>query len=196
MSVLVVVVFVMLSQAMSRTPEQPQQRGAPTAPAQVARLPGGAHTARGRYTRADQAARTWNGDAVLVSATASWPFARLDDLSRGVDWTFQFYSPDTHQIYVVGVGEGHVTPIVGSHSPYVLPAVAQDRWRVDSHVAISAWLDHGGIQFLNSHSVVDVSARLRNAEDGRSEWTVMGMARGQDAFHVVTMDATSGQVVE
>jgi hypothetical protein len=197
LSVLVVVVFVLLSQVISRAPSSSQAVVAATAPPQAAaRLPGGSHTVRSLYPRADQAARTWNGDAVLVSATASWPFARLDDLSQATDWVFQFYSPGTHQIYVVGVGPERITPIVGSHSPYALSAIPPEQWQVDSHVAISTWLDHGGAQFLSGHSVVDVSARLRYGEDGRSAWTVMGMARDQDLFHTVTVDAASGQVME
>ena len=37
----------------------------------------------------------WQPDAALVSAATSWPFVGLDDFSRPIDWTFQFYSPAT-----------------------------------------------------------------------------------------------------
>jgi len=58
------------------------------------------------YLNSDQAAQSWQGDAGLVSAAASWRFARLDGFSRPVDWTFQFLSPATHRMHVANVNEG------------------------------------------------------------------------------------------
>jgi hypothetical protein len=194
LSALVVVVFAVLAQMISRAPARP---AAPTPAAlqtTVYRLPEVPFSARGYYPRADQAARTWQGDAQLVSATATWDFAEIDDLSRPVDWTFQFYSPGTQQLYVVNVGEARATPLVGSLSPYELPTIAPGRWRADSYDALSAWLNEGGATFLGSHSVVDVNARIRQAEEGRIEWSVVGVARDQDEQHVVVMDAETGRV--
>ena len=71
-----------------------------------------------------------------------------------------------------------------------------DRWRVDSHQALGTWLDYGGAAFLSSHSVVDVSARLRHSEDGKLEWSVVGVARGSQAFQLVRTDAESGRVID
>jgi hypothetical protein len=194
LAVLVVVVFAILSQVISRSPAQTAAQTAP--PVQVHSLPEISQSARGFYPRADQAARSWQGDAQLVSATASWSFAQLDDFSRPVDWTFQFYSPGTHQLYVVSVGEEQVLPVTGMLSPYELPAVTMDNWRVDSHRALSAWLSYGGAAFIRGYSVVDVSARLRHSQDGRLEWSVVGVVRDSQTVHLVRVDATSGQVIE
>ena len=194
LAAVVVAVFAVVSQFIARGPAPDVAVTVP--PAQVVRLPAVPHSARGVYPRADQAARTWQGDALLVSATASWPFARIGELDDPVDWTFQFYSPGTRQLYVVNVGETAVAPIVSTLSPYELPTVSMDRWRLDSHEALSTWLNYGGANFLHRYSVVDVSARLRHAEDGRLEWSVVGMVDDSQTFHLVRIDAASGEVID
>jgi hypothetical protein len=194
LSALVVVVFAVLAQMVSRAPARPAVPTPAAVQATTYRLPDVPYSARGYYPRADQAARTWQGDAQLVSATATWGFAEIDNLSQPVDWTYQFYSPETQQLYVVSVGEKRATPLVGSLSPYKLPTIAPGRWRADSHEALSAWLNEGGAGFLNSHSVVDVNARIRQVEGGHIEWSVVGVARDQDEHHVVVMDAETGSL--
>jgi hypothetical protein len=194
LAAVVVVVFAVLSQFIARSPDADVAVTVP--PAQVYSLPAVPHSARGYYPRADQAARTWQGDALLVSATASWSFARIDALDDPVDWTFQFYSPGTRQLYVVNVGETAVASIMSTLSPYELPTVSIDRWRLDSYEALSTWLNHGGANFLNRYSVVDVSARLRHAEDGRLEWSVVGMVGDSQTFHLVRIDVASGEVID
>jgi hypothetical protein len=193
MAVLVVIVFAVLSQVISRAPSRRVAVTAP--PARAHHLPDIPHSALKFHPRADQAARSWQGDAQLVSTTASWSFARIDDFSKPVDWTFQFYSPGTRQLYVVNVNETSVSPITGALSPYELPTVSMERWRIDSHEALGTWLDYGGASFMNQYSVVNVSARLRHAEDGRLEWSVVGVVDSQ-TFHQVRIDAANGQVVE
>lgn len=198
LSLAVVAVFALLARAMSR-PVPLAEAPAPAMPTQVQevhRLPQVPYSARGYYPTADQAARTWQGDAVLASAAADWAFAKLDDFSGAVEWTYQFYSPELQQLYVLSVGEGGAKTIMSTLSPYALPTIAADRWAVDSYEALGTWLDYGGAQFLDSHSVVDVSARLRPTADGTLEWSVVGMVRDQDTQHAVRVDATSGEFVE
>lgn len=194
LSALVVIVFAVLAQMISRAPARPAVPTPVAVQATTYRLAEVPYSARGYYPRADQAARTWQADAQLVSATATWGFAEIDDLSQPVDWTYQFYSPETQQLYVVNVSESRATPLVGSLSPYKLPTIAPGRWRADSYEALSAWLNEGGAAFLNNHSVVDVNARIRQVEDGRVEWSVVGVARDQDDHHVVVMDAETGSL--
>jgi hypothetical protein len=192
-AILVVVVFGILSQVISRP-----QIALPQATATPARshpLPSIGESARNYYPRADQAARSWQEDARLVSATASWPWVEQDDLAKPTDWTYQFYSPSRQELYVVNVSAGGVTPVVVTLSPYVLPTISADGWGVDSPEALGTWLDHGGAGFLDSHSVVDVSARLRVSEDGRPEWSIAGVVRDTRTFHLVEIDADSGRVL-
>ena len=146
-------------------------------------LPGMPYSARSLYDRAEQTAKEWRPDASLVSVAASWPFATLDRLSGPVDWTLSFFSPSTQSVHVLNVHPDQITPIRRGEvlSPYPLPVIEIDRWRVDSYEALNAWLNGGGGDFLRSHPVVDVGARLR-VEDGRAVWTVIGTRR-VDALH-------------
>jgi hypothetical protein len=195
LAVLVVIVFVFLGQFLSRSPQE-EVIVVPTTVGRVYLLPEISQSARNLYPSADQAARSWQEDAQLVSASTSWPFVRLDDLSMPVDWTFQFFSPSTHKLYVVHTSESQVVPIREALSPYTLPTVSVGEWHVDSHQALGTWLDQGGGRFLDRYPVVDISARLRVTEGGRSEWSVVGIVKGSQTVHVVQVDAQSGSVVE
>ncbi len=148
----VVLVFAALTYILSR-PSPPAQimveppAATPVGLAQEVEtwlLPQTPHSARSLYDLAAQAALEWQPDAGLTSVVASWPFATLDDLSGPVDWTFSFFSPSTQRVYVLNVHPEGITPIRESLSPYPLPVVAADRWQVDSHQALNAWLNGGG----------------------------------------------------
>jgi len=193
LAVLVVIVFAVLSQVISRAPSSEAAMTVP--PARQIHLPD-THSLKKLYPRADQAARTWQGDALLAAATASWSFVRVEDLSAANDWTLQFYSPSTQQIQVLTANEEQVLPIVSSLSPYELPTVAMENWRVDSHQALSTWLNAGGAAFLDRYSVVDISARLGFSKEKRLEWSVVGIVRDSQTFHQVRIDATSGEVIQ
>jgi hypothetical protein len=193
LAVLVVVVFAVVSQVVTRRSEA-SVAVTPT-PARVYSL-GDGGSAKRLYAWADQAVRSLQGDAELASASTSWPFAAVEDLDDQVDWTFQFYSATTRRIYVVSVRESQATVLREALSPYALPTIAAEDWRTDSQQALSKWLSAGGGGFLDTRSVVDVSARLRHSETGRLVWIVAGVARGtQDAF-VAQVDARGGQIVE
>jgi hypothetical protein len=195
LSLLVLVVFVVVGQVVSKRP----QGSSPlviTAPAQVYSLPDIPQSARSFYWRADQAARSWQGDAALVSAAAAWPFVRLDDLSMPTDWTFQFFSPSTSMIYVVNVSETEVTPIREALAPYPLSTVALEDWQLDSPKALNTWLNNNGGVFLRLHPIVDVNARLRRSKGGELEWIVAGVGRNSQNVQLVRIDASSGVVMQ
>jgi hypothetical protein len=194
----VLIVFVLLSWIISR----PKQGDVPVmVPVpQSYRLPAVPFSARGFYPRAEQAARSWQSDAGLVSVSASWPRAGavrpLDGFSLPVDWTFQFTSPGTQRIYVVNVNEAAVSPIRESLAPYPLPTVSAADWRLDSFEALNAWLNGGAGAWLAAHPLADVSIRLRQAPEGALEWVIVGAAQGDAAILVGRIHAGSGQVLE
>ena len=97
LALLVVMVFAVLGWATSR--QQPEVISVTVPPARVHHLPDISQSAKKLYVWADQAARTWQEDAELVSTATSWPFARVEDLSEPVDWTFTFYSPGIRNLY-------------------------------------------------------------------------------------------------
>jgi hypothetical protein len=199
----VVLVFAVLTYVLSQPWPPERLSAAPQAPvpvgtmsrAAVYRLPETPYSAHSVYDRAERVAKAWQPDAGLASAVASWPFAELDELSGPVDWTFSFFSPGTQRVYVVNVSQEQVTPIREALSPYPLPVVALDRWRVDSHQALSAWLDGGGGEFLRSHSIVDISARL-GVEEGQGLWAVVATGRGNQSVFAIRVDAADGNVLQ
>lgn len=148
-------------------------------------VPAAAVTARGAYEQAGALARAWQADAVLLSASAIWRKAVVEDLSRPVPWSYQFYSPGTNKLYLVVVRGGQAEKIRESLSPYKLTAADSDQWKVDSHQALSVWLNGGGGVFLQRHPLVDIQARL-SVQQGNLAWMVSGTdAIGTDGVDVV-----------
>jgi hypothetical protein len=199
----VVLIFAVLTYVLSRPSPTARLSAASQAPApvgtmpraEVYRLPETPYSARSAYGPAERVAQAWQPDAGLVSAVASWPFSDLDDLSGPVDWTFSFFSPGTQRVYVINARQEQVTPIREALSPYPLPVVALDRWRVDSYQALSAWLDGGGGEFLQDHAIVDISVRL-GGDEGQILWVVVGTDRGNQSAFAVRLDAADGSALE
>ena len=164
-------------------------------PADSYRLPETPYTARNIYDQAAQAALLWQQDAALVSVATSWPFADLDGFSQPVDWTFQFYSPDTQGMYTFSIGNAEVTPIRETLAPYSLPTVELGRWTLDSHQALNAWLNRGGGHLMRGNPVVNVNARLRVSEEGLTVWTVAGTTSDGQTTLSLKLNAVGGEVL-
>jgi hypothetical protein len=194
LAAVVLIVFVALSWFIAR----PAQGDMPMvgSSVQAYRLPAVSFSARSFYPRAEQAAKSWKQDAGLVSASASWPFVRLDHFSVPVDWTFQFFSPSTQRIYVVNVNETQVSLIRESLAPYPLPTISMGDWQLDSHEALNAWLNHGGGGLLDRYPVVDVSVRLRQGAGDSLEWVVVGAVRDDPTIQMARIRAVDGAVLE
>ena len=191
LTAVVLIVFVLVGRGISRSSQKRRSPG--TASSQKTySLPQISQSARNLYPLADQAARSWQKDARLVSASASWLFVKVDDFSEPTNWTFQFFSPRTQKIYVVSAGEDQVTVIRDSLSPYVLPSAPLGEWLLDSNQALTIWLNNGGSGFLAEYPVVNVSAMLQPPEDGGLEWVVAGTVQDSQAVHRVRIDAQSG----
>lgn len=192
-TLVIVLAFVVGGQLLSRPATTEAMM---TWPGKVYSLPQVPYSARGFYERAQQAATSWQSDAQLASAAATWPFVRLDHLSQPTTWTFQFFSPGTQSIYVVAVDEKNVTFIRSSLTPYPLATMQVEQWRVDSYEALNTWLNQGGGRFLELRPAVDVIARLVAGDGNTIQWVVVGNVSGTDEAHVVRLDATTGQVTE
>ena len=198
LGVLIVVILGTLGWMFSRSrqPEAlyptrvPAETPSPATPAPaVYRLPETPHSARNQYVQAEGAARDWQPDATLVSAAASWSFVGLDDFSKPIDWTFQFYSSTTGRVYTINVDQTGITPIRETLSPYALPVIDVEHWQVDSYQAVNAWLNRGGGAFLKRHPVVDVSIRLARPQGGNPAWTIVGIDDSGQAAQTERVDA-------
>lgn len=194
LTILVVISFIVLGRIISR----PAAQALPISmlPAKTYHLSQVDYSARGYYARAQQAASSWQGDAQLVSASAHWPFVRLDNLSQPTTWTFQFFSPATQRIYVTSVDDKSVTFVRSSLTPYPLAVVTVDRWQIDSPAALNAWLNGGGGQFLELNPAVDVSARLVAGDRDSAEWVVVGSVSGSPDVQITRIDAATGDAVD
>ena len=194
LAVVILVAFFIVGRVLSR----PTQEGLdlPGLPGKTYSLPGVPFAAKAFFPRAQQAALSWQGDAQFVSATASWPFVRLDNLSMPVEWVFQFFSSATQKMFIVSVDEKTVTPMRSSLTPYPLPTASVDMWKVDSYEAINAWLNHGGGDFLDAHPAVDVSARLLVSQEGQLEWLVVGTLQNSQEIQLTRVNAENGVILK
>ncbi len=191
----ILIIFALAGYIISRSSEKGLPQTAKSS-GQTYRLPAIPQSARNLYPLADQAARSWQKDARLVSASASWLFVEIDHLSQPTNWTFQFFSPRTQKMYVVSVSDQQVTTIRDSLSPYTLPSASVERWSLDSHQALAAWLNHGGGDFLKQHPIVDVNAMLRPGDGESLEWVVIGAVRDSQTMYQLRIDARSGAVLQ
>lgn len=89
-----------------------------------------------------------------------------------------------------------MTPIREGLAPYPVPTVSVDKWQLDSHQALNAWVNRSGGSFLRVHPIADVNARLRRPKEGQLEWSVVGAVRGSPAVQMVRVDATNGWVTD
>lgn len=172
------------------TRPKPGELPVAAAPAPTYTVTAGAVTARSAYGQAEAVARAWQGDAALLSASAVWRKTSVADLSWPVAWNYQFYSSGTAKIYLVVVRDGQARGIRESLSPYKLTSIPGEQWQVDSHRALSAWLNGGGGNFMRQYSLLDIQAKL-SVQQGRLAWVVSGTdAVGTDGLDVV-VDATA-----
>ncbi len=154
-------------------------------------------TAREWYPAAITEAQDWQTDVQLVSATASWSNVESeDDLQQAVAWGYSFLSPQTRQVRVISV-----TPD-GSEQAQTLDATAKTRgvdaglWQVDSEQVLRLFLDNGGRDFMAQHPGATITLRVGLDESGeRLLWYAMGIYSPERATLVVTVDATTGELL-
>lgn len=193
--------FLYLAQSQGR----PLTTTAVEAPAPAPTLPNtfqvtfAENTALQLYPIAEAAARSWQADARLVSAEATWRTTAIDQVGKPTPWSFRFYSVAARRSYFVTIlPDGQVNArqhfLTEPNPPGLLPA---QRWAVDSNQAIAAWLNAGGGAFLGENPGLEVSAILsyQRAGDGLF-WHVTGLNQKNETLVSTTVDAQSGAVVE
>lgn len=156
-------------------------------------------TAKVAFAAAQSVAATWQGDAALLNADATWPQGtKPQDLLKGeTTWSFTFYSPQTGSSALVSVVENEATLL--STAPYqtTAPVLSASGWQLDSDEVITQFLNQGGEDFMLSNGVTTLTMRLSTSnEAGRMEWFISSFS--EQTLHSLTMriDATSGEVVE
>ena len=155
-------------------------------------LNAGEITARSLFSTAQEAAQAWESDVQFVSASATWNHPSLTDLEQPVEWIYRFYSPSLQRLLFV-----IVTPdrqiIVRPHLEKTrreLRIVNPNEWQLDNAAAISAWLNHGGGDWLQFSADRIVSAQLtQNLKTNGPVWTISGLNPETGESIVYTVEA-------
>jgi len=154
-------------------------------------------TAKDAYPMALREAQSWQADAQLVSATASWGELTAEQLlQEGTSWGITFFSPQTRQIRIVSVTQGGAEGVESIDVPPTVRTADVTSWRVDSPEVLRLFLDHGGRDFLGQHPGATVSLRLGPEENSeRLVWLAFGIYSADRSSMSLQVDASSGEVI-
>jgi hypothetical protein len=154
-------------------------------------------TAREYYPAAATEAQSWQTDAQLVNATATWSNVQSEeDLHEAAAWGYTFLSPETRLVSVVSVTPDGAEQVQTSDATATTRGVDMSLWQVDSEQVLSLFLDSGGRDFLAQHPGATVTLRIGLDESGeRLVWYAMGIYSPERATLVVTVDATTGELL-
>lgn len=162
----------------------------------VASSPETAFTAKTAYPLAERAAKGWQEDAYLLSATAAWSQATEKGLREGkTSWAFYFLSPLARQIRVFSVTTEEVAGTRTMDALSIPSGIDPSRWQVDSPEVIRLFLERGGQGFLDQHPDGGLHLRLAADEDGRLVWMASSLSSGSKESLSVKIDAQTGEVI-
>jgi hypothetical protein len=175
------------------TPDQPQ-------PATTFVIPvKGGNTAKAAYQLALKQAQQWHEDVELVAMSAQWPAATVENLGQGGAWDCRFFSASSQRLYFVVVtpdnqalGQAHLFQL--KHSAPGL--INRAEWVIDSHEALTTWVNNGGGLFLKKFPGSRVEALLRQAPNPpKPVWDIIGANADQSQIFYLAIDAANGQIV-
>ena len=156
-------------------------------------------TAQTALVMAQQAATTWQADAQLIKTTATWPQGLTkEDISSGrAAWSFTFYSPSSQTIAVLSIVDNQATLVSDNKVNRALDPRADIDWRIDSPEAIHRMLSEGGDTFLQGERITTLIMTLTTDNtSGRIEWFISLFAQQTGRSFTMTLDATSGEVIQ
>jgi hypothetical protein len=156
-------------------------------------------TAHLAYVTAQRTAVSWQSDAVLFSAMATWPQGMTaEEIREGeAAWNFTFYSPAAESMALISVAQNEASLIV--QGPMEKPADLFDAtgWNLDSSDAIDLLLQEGGATFIDEAGITTLTMALTmDAEDGRILWHIQLSASQSLRIMTLSLDATSGEILE
>lgn len=159
----------------------------------------GGQTALAALATADKQAETWQADAQLLKATASWSARDGLPYSSGrASWAFTYYSPSETAVAQITVADDQASPPLISQADIPLTLMdSSGGWRINSPQAVEQIMAHGGSEFLSGKSDTSISLSLSTVSvNGRMEWLVSLFDEQSDDFMAMRLDATSGEVLE
>jgi hypothetical protein len=145
-------------------------------------------------------AETWQSDAVLYKASATWmQGVDAGSLNSGASaWDFTYYSPGSQALASMSVADnvtGAVAP--GAENVDLSPLNVVGGWKVDSPEAVRILMEQGGRDFLAREGITAMVMTLTTENgNGRLEWLVSLFAPQTENSFSVRLDATSGDILE
>jgi hypothetical protein len=175
------------------TPDQPQPVATFVIPVK------GGNTAKTAYQLALKQAQQWHADMELVALSAQWPEATVESLGQGGVWDCRFFSTSSQRLYFVVVtadnqtlGQAHLFQLK-HNSPGL---INRAEWMIDSHEALTTWVNNGGGLFLKKFPCSRVEALLRQLSNvEKPVWDIIATNPGQSQIFYLAIDATNGQIV-
>lgn len=158
-------------------------------------------TAKLAYVTAERLATSWQEDAELLNATATWSQgATLSSLQSGeTTWAFTFYSPATQRATTISVLEDQANFVSETASPIAYNLNDVTGWQLDSHEAIQILLNQGGYNFINQEGVTILTMALMTDDttpSNRMEWLVSLIGTESGNSIDLRINATSGEILE
>jgi hypothetical protein len=149
---------------------------------------------------ANKQAQSWQPDAVLYTASATW--LQSDDvaaLTSGASaWDFIYYSPEKKALASTVVADDAPSDIMpGPENVELSPLDVVGGWKVDSPEAVRILMEAGGRDFIAREGVTAMVMTLTTGgENGRLEWFVSLFAPQTENSFTLRIDATSGEILE
>jgi hypothetical protein len=155
-------------------------------------------TAKEAYALALSEARSWQNDAQLVSATASWANVGSEEqLLQDVAWGFTFLSAQSAETQIISVTRLGAERVREMRSSSAVRTADVASWQVDSPEVVSLFLEHGGRDFVNQHPGATISLRLGpEEENARLVWLAIGIHSVDKSTMVLEVDASTGEVLD
>ncbi len=151
------------------------------------------------FAAAEVQAKSWQADAQLIEANATWPqgVTRADILTGTSVWNFTFYAPGQNKVANIQVVDNVSTLITEITPPTPLLPLASSSWRVDSPEAIQILLEQaGGDEFLRSQGVSILNMNLSAVNESRRlEWFISLFSSQTGQSLTIRLDATNGEII-
>jgi uncharacterized protein YpmB len=156
-------------------------------------------TAHFAYVTAEKTAVSWQPDAVLLNATATWPQGATEKALREGEttWGFTFYSPAAASMALISVLDNEANLVMQGAMPDAPQLLDVSGWRMDSTDVIDRLMDAGGAAFINQEGIAVLTMSLNlGSGNGRILWDIqLASPQSQDAL-IMSIDANSGEILE
>jgi hypothetical protein len=151
------------------------------------------------FVAAQRTAVSWQSDAVLLNATATWPQGATEEALRQgkTTWGFTFYSPSTASMALISVVDNEAGLIMQGAMETPTQLFDTNGWNLDSSDAVDRLMQEGGSAFINEEGVTALTMTLTtDADNGRILWHIQLAATQSLRTMTLSIDATSGEILE